>query len=254
MKIRIILWSLTLLFTSSAQATLVQQFRSFSVPNGTVGLDLFAFDPFDSSLGTLDRVTFNIQGTATASAIATPNLLPIGPFGTLQPVAYDYFLRMDMDLFSLAGFNFDFVSDAQFNFLGSNSGSETSITQARQFSLTAEFDEITDFIGFDIPATSNVDIPPISIASSRNDFEENLITSSLGLQFQMLNNWSVVSETGAVAVITPMGSSGGLVTLGYDYTPIPEIPVPGALWLFGTALIGLVGFGKRRKADSLKAH
>lgn len=27
-----------------------------------------------------------------------------------------------------------------------------------------------------------------------------------------------------------------------------EIPVPAAVWLFGTALIGLVGFGKRRKA------
>jgi hypothetical protein len=30
--------------------------------------------------------------------------------------------------------------------------------------------------------------------------------------------------------------------------PIPAVPVPAAIWLFGTALIGLVGFGKRRKA------
>jgi hypothetical protein len=29
---------------------------------------------------------------------------------------------------------------------------------------------------------------------------------------------------------------------------LPAVPVPAALWLFGTALIGLVGFGKRRKA------
>jgi len=29
---------------------------------------------------------------------------------------------------------------------------------------------------------------------------------------------------------------------------IPEIPVPAAVWLFGTALLGLVGFSKRRKA------
>ena len=29
---------------------------------------------------------------------------------------------------------------------------------------------------------------------------------------------------------------------------VPEVPVPAAVWLFGTALIGLVGFSKRRKA------
>jgi hypothetical protein len=32
-------------------------------------------------------------------------------------------------------------------------------------------------------------------------------------------------------------------------TAVPSaVPVPAAVWLFGTALIGLVGFGKRRKA------
>jgi hypothetical protein len=30
--------------------------------------------------------------------------------------------------------------------------------------------------------------------------------------------------------------------------PPSAVPVPAAIWLFGTALIGLVGFGKRRKA------
>jgi hypothetical protein len=25
------------------------------------------------------------------------------------------------------------------------------------------------------------------------------------------------------------------------------VPVPAAVWLFGTALLGLIGFGKRRK-------
>jgi len=28
---------------------------------------------------------------------------------------------------------------------------------------------------------------------------------------------------------------------------VPAVPIPAAVWLFGTALIGLVGFGKRRK-------
>ncbi len=31
--------------------------------------------------------------------------------------------------------------------------------------------------------------------------------------------------------------------------PVSPVPVPAALWLFGTALIGLVGFSKRRKSS-----
>jgi hypothetical protein len=43
---------------------------------------------------------------------------------------------------------------------------------------------------------------------------------------------------------------GGLVfnQLYYVTGPVGIVPVPAAVWLFGTALIGLVGFSKRRKA------
>jgi hypothetical protein len=54
-------------------------------------------------------------------------------------------------------------------------------------------------------------------------------------------------------------TSGGSLTveLGTDtnnyshwteYGVVSPVPVPAAVWLFGTALIGLVGFSKRRKA------
>jgi hypothetical protein len=33
----------------------------------------------------------------------------------------------------------------------------------------------------------------------------------------------------------------------WEISEISAVPVPAAVWLFGTALIGLVGFGKRRK-------
>ena len=38
--------------------------------------------------------------------------------------------------------------------------------------------------------------------------------------------------------------------LGYDNFSfdVSRVPVPAAVWLFGTALIGLLGFGKQRKA------
>jgi hypothetical protein len=34
----------------------------------------------------------------------------------------------------------------------------------------------------------------------------------------------------------------------YRISHISVVPVPAAVWLFGTALIGLIGFGKRRKS------
>ena len=39
-----------------------------------------------------------------------------------------------------------------------------------------------------------------------------------------------------------------LDNLQFNAAPLSAVPVPAAVWLFGTALIGLVGFSKRRKA------
>ena len=45
-------------------------------------------------------------------------------------------------------------------------------------------------------------------------------------------------------------SQAGVTYSGFTKDPgsFPVIPIPAAVWLFGTALIGLVGFGKQRKA------
>lgn len=50
-----------------------------------------------------------------------------------------------------------------------------------------------------------------------------------------------------------VSSTMGSITFGTCDGPgqppcVPAVPVPAAIWLFGTALIGLVGFGRRRKA------
>lgn len=45
------------------------------------------------------------------------------------------------------------------------------------------------------------------------------------------------------------GGYGAMDNLLIEASETPAVvPVPAAVWLFGTALIGLVGFGKRRKA------
>jgi hypothetical protein len=44
----------------------------------------------------------------------------------------------------------------------------------------------------------------------------------------------------------PAGSPYGFIAATLTYEAVSAVPVPAAIWLFGTALIGLVGFGKRK--------
>jgi hypothetical protein len=46
----------------------------------------------------------------------------------------------------------------------------------------------------------------------------------------------------------PTGFLLGSTNLSVSFDGAAVIPVPAAVWLFGTALIGLVGFGKRKTA------
>jgi hypothetical protein len=38
-----------------------------------------------------------------------------------------------------------------------------------------------------------------------------------------------------------------LVTIQYDYDPVTVVPVPAAVWLFGSALVGFAGLSRRKK-------
>ncbi len=44
------------------------------------------------------------------------------------------------------------------------------------------------------------------------------------------------------------GNNGEALDGSVVISDLPAVPVPAAVWLFGTALIGLVGFSKRRRA------
>lgn len=72
------------------------------------------------------------------------------------------------------------------------------------------------------------------------------------------NNWtsytSVFTATSALSLLAIENNSGSVVVF-IDNVSITEldasaVPVPAALWLFGTAAIGLFGIRKRRKVAS----
>ena len=97
-----------------------------------------------------------------------------------------------------------------------------------------QFDELISFSGTSL-SNPNVTlvfdeilrVPSISGISTR---------SGLGG-----NGW-LFGQPGTTAT---QGSSTAFWT--YDSQQISAVPVPAAVWLFGTALLGFIGYGKRRK-------
>lgn len=54
--------------------------------------------------------------------------------------------------------------------------------------------------------------------------------------------------TGVIGYSNSTPDSSGSTT-GHFLVSVSPVPVPAAVWLFGTALLGLVGFSKRRQAS-----
>jgi hypothetical protein len=72
-------------------------------------------------------------------------------------------------------------------------------------------------------------------ADVSSNFSHNVFDDTFGL--------SIVDNDSAGRILSLAGR--GIIDPGTGVNPVP---VPAAIWLFGTGLIGLVGFSKRRKA------
>ncbi len=220
----------------------------------------------------------NIPGT-NSNGGATETL------GGLGSSDDDYSLNVgtpgDADLTALSGFNTFDASVLEFDF----QFGDGSIGGDLFFNFVFASEEYVDYIGSDfndvfgffvdgtnvalVPGTST----PITINSVNNStnsaFYVNNINNTNGIPVAGVD----VLFDGLTTVITAQAlglgvgvhtmkfavadASDGILDAGVflqtgsfsSEPPAPAVvPVPAAVWLFGTALIGLVGFGKRRKA------
>ena len=95
-------------------------------------------------------------------------------------------------------------------------------------------------------------IPDLSVGENPRpnamdfDFETGLLYASIVYG----SGGSATNYLGIIDISTGLVSLRGVTSSGLDaiaFAEISAVPVPAAVWLFGTALIGLIGFGKRRK-------
>ena len=81
----------------------------------------------------------------------------------------------------------------------------------------------------------------------------SLALSQGGTSGAWTNYTSLFTASSALSLLSIANGNPGSSIVFIDNvsvteTNVPTVPVPAAVWLFGSALVGLIGFGKRRKA------
>jgi hypothetical protein len=136
----------------------------------------------------------------------------------------------------------DHDSDADGSQLGSFTVDGNSLTGA----LDAEFEGAGGFDGM-------YNVYTIDLAGFFADLADGSALISLALAGPGLQTCTFVLICPGAPVVSDTAFNGAnlifsSLTIETLDTTIPAVPLPAAVWLFGTALIGLAGFGKRRKA------
>ena len=101
-------------------------------------------------------------------------------------------------------------------------------------------------------------------SSEQGDFSYNFTLTSTQVAFGLFFDWSVTREIPVLAIFDCVGIMDGDACTGVSgyamqIGPFPDqnptfngtvsaVPVPAAVWLFGSGLLGLVGVARRRKA------
>jgi len=201
-------------------AGVILQAPSFDVG---VGADIIGVQPFDSALGTLDRVVVDIKGVLEVGGI---------------PLTPTFSVGVSQNFMGLAGKYFKFSDDAQLLVTGTGLPGEP-VALVTSFRYTFQFNEVTDLVGFTVLAVEGPFlVVPASIDGTRADF--------LKTSFP-LDEIDVVQAPTLIAGIqlTTLESHGSL-EITYLYTPI-AVPEPGSLALLVSGSLAALTYGWRRR-------
>lgn len=181
--------------------------------------------------------------TSVASASIYTYILDDHPDGN-QQANYDYGLRLDSqnpDLY----YTFQ-LGNARLTYddIALTASITGTVNQSTPVDQTSGVDTLIDYTlsgivdfgnGFFTATDGSGDVGGLTLTGKQN---------GAGLAFLFLNDGHRLPGTTG---ISGRGWLQGAGTNDFLFTA-SAVPVPAAIWLFGTALIGLVGFSKRRKA------
>jgi len=107
------------------------------------------------------------------------------------------------------------------------------------------------FFTFD---TTLVDVTEVSLSGWSNNVPVDIsafdIEGNLLLMEQTDNSWSneiILSEAGSIASLEVRLLESEISALSLTYQPVTAVPLPAAVWLFGSGLMGIAAAVRRRR-------
>lgn len=212
-------------------ATITQQesWSLFSGPNDATVQEMRSMDTFDPSLGTLTQVEWVIDSSIAANFIVAPSSLPI---------QYSFAAAIGCGVaIPLAG---TFGCDLGASPVKSDSrvggtlpiGGPVGIAETISLAYVGAF-TFTDPAA-ELPIFTGTTPIGLSLMVDTTAQAQSCIPDPFG-SGEICSNFAVGY----------FGDYTGTLTVTYTFDPVP---IPPAIWLFGTGLIGLMGVARRKKA------